>query len=141
MIKEKEINQALDRAYLEFKPFSYFYQREKKTYNYLLNLVAGCAESGQKIVDVGTGIGIVPLALKFLGFESSGIDKYIFNMPGLDKIKEVWQKNGLSVFDCDMAKEQKDISGLGSFDIVLSSSTVEHVQSPRLFLENIKSLL
>lgn len=141
MIDKIKINQALGHAYQELSPFSNFYEREKKTYRFLLGLVVKQTQPGKgKIVDIGTGIGIVPLALKFLGFESCGIDKYIFGMDELDKIKEFWRKNNLQIFEYDMAEDQ-DTSKIGSFDVILSSSTIEHVKSPRIFLQNIKGLL
>jgi len=140
MIKQDEINQALERAYQEFRPFSGFYEREKKTYRFLLNLITRHASGNKKIIDIGTGIGIIPLALKFLGLESCGIDKYIFSMDELDKIEAIWGKNNLLISDYDMAKDQ-DVSKIGSFDVVLSSSTIEHIKSPRIFLQNIKGLL
>lgn len=141
MTDKIKINQALDRAYEEFRPFSDFYQREKKTYRFLLKLIIKHTQPERgKIIDIGTGIGIMPLALKFLGFESCGIDRYIFSIDELDKIKIIWQKNNLLISDYDMAKDQ-DVSKIGSFDVVLSSSTIEHIKSPRIFLQNIKGLL
>lgn len=141
MIDKTKIDQALDRAYEELRPFSAFYKREKKTYRFLLNLVAKYASENKRVVDVGTGIGIMPLALKFLGFTSQGVDKYIFNLAELDKVKEIWQKNNLPIYEYDMAKDQKSLSQLGLFDIVLSSSTIEHIKSPRIFLQSVKELL
>lgn len=137
-MKDK-INQALEKAYQDLKPLSDFYRREEKTYRFLLNLVLKQGRAG-KIIDIGTGIGIMPLALKFLGFESCGVDKHIFSVKESERIKKIWQKNNLKIYKLDLAKKQK-LSKLGTFDIVLSSSTIEHIKSPRIFLENMKSLL
>lgn len=140
MAKITGINQALDRAYQELAPFSGYYERERKTYRFLLNLILQSGRS-LRMMDVGTGIGIVPLALKLLGSESCGVDKFIFGTEGLESLKKVWQEHNLSISEMDMAQEKADLSRLGQFDVVLSSSTIEHVQSPRIFLQNISRLL
>jgi 2-polyprenyl-3-methyl-5-hydroxy-6-metoxy-1,4-benzoquinol methylase len=101
-------------------------------------------EKGGLIADVGCGIGLLALAMKNLGYQVRGYDKYVFTGDDFyDKedsefLMKIWQENDLEIISADILTDplpEKSFAG------VISIATLEHQAYPRVFLEKISSLL
>ncbi len=84
-----------------------------------------------KILDCGCGIGILGLILRENGYENTvGIDIDADNVKiARQNYKKVYQ------MDCDR------ISIKSKFDVAVALNLIEHLNNPKLFLENVKSIL
>ncbi len=144
-----DLKKALEKAYIALAPFSDSARWEFESHlthlTYAVSLLQKFPD-GASVIDVGCYIGVLPLALRILGYNASGNDKYIFysresgNAYGftnseLATLKNIWSKHGLVIESVDVTKEK---SGK-TYDVVLSIATLEHQAYPKLFLENIAS--
>lgn len=145
----RDLKKALEAAYSTLSPFSDSAQWEFNSHlthlGYAVSLLDNFPQ-GASVMDVGCYIGVLPLALRNLGYDASGNDKYIFysresgNAYGftdseLATLKTIWSKHGLVIESVDVAKERSS----KTYDVVLSIATLEHQPYPKLFLENIAS--
>lgn len=135
----------LQKAYQELLPYSKKYRVDFKRYLFSLDIITNIRDlKDKKILDLGTGIGIMPLALKFLGLNSYGQDYYIFPENGnqmfgvsdIDKLKDIWTKNNLIISNKNIYASDFDFH-TESFDFILSEATIEHLKDPKKFIEQI----
>ncbi|MBU6142088.1 methyltransferase domain-containing protein [Patescibacteria group bacterium] len=150
MDKTANLKHALAAAYDALRPFSDKYEIDLKRYLFSLKLLSGIeGYKNKKILDIGTGIGILPIALRKLGAAHVfGADHYVFPESGnemfgireIEKIKAVWHAQGVEVFDLDIIKDDlpKTLEGVG---VIVSEATIEHLKAPRVFLDRIFTLL
>jgi 2-polyprenyl-3-methyl-5-hydroxy-6-metoxy-1,4-benzoquinol methylase len=141
--------QALAQAYAALSPFSDSDAWEFESHLIHLNFVLQKLKklpSDATVIDVGCYVGILPLALRLIGVDASGNDKYIFQSKEtgkaygfspqeLDALKKIWDAHGLRVDALDVAQEKSK----KHYDVVLSIATIEHQPYPKQFLENVTS--
>lgn len=140
---------ALAQAFAALSPFSDSDRWEFESHLIHLNFVleaVGKLPPGATVIDVGCYIGILPLALRILGVNASGNDKYIFQSKEKGKaygfspeelgaLKKVWDECGLRIDSFDVAQSESS----QTYDVVLSIATIEHQPLPKQFLENVAS--
>lgn len=137
-------------AYEELKPYSKKYIVDQERYLFSLNLILKRIPHlhSKKILDIGTGIGLMPLAIKKLGLDVAGLDYFIFpesdnkmfGLTQIEKIQEIWKKNGITVFNSNIYASElpKDLSHI---DVIISEATIEHLKDPKRFLDTCHALL
>ncbi|OIO48419.1 MAG: hypothetical protein CO042_01700 [Parcubacteria group bacterium CG_4_9_14_0_2_um_filter_41_8] len=135
--------QALQKSYSILSPYS---DKQKWEFNNNLVHLKYITEYIPKtsvILDVGCGIGILDLALVLLGYQISGIDKYVFeesnsfSVDDIDDLRRVWEEHGLEILPKDILRDQiKE-----KYGAVISIATIEHQKDPKRFLQNIIALL
>jgi len=140
---------ALNTAYKIFGQYSKKYTVDFDRYLFSLKLLSKIPHlNKKKVLDIGTGIGLMPLSLKKMGVEAKGLDYYIFPesnnkmfcLSEISDYKKIWQNNGLKVFNENIF-DPNLVSKIGTFDVILSEATIEHLKDPRYFLEQCWKLL
>lgn len=143
-----EINknkEALKKSYRALKPYSEKYKFDFERFLFSLDLLfPKTSIGGKKILDIGSGIGIMAIALKNLGAQVTGADKFIFpdeeenfyTVANFKKLKRIWDESGFNVVQTDISVGKLPF-GDNSFDIIICDATVEHLDwSPKdLFRE------
>lgn len=141
----QKIRAALNEAYEALGQNSRKYRNDYERFVFTISLIYQIPNVlDLKILDVGSGIGIVPIALRSLGCKVEGLDLYIFPennddnddryaIKKIKNLKQVWSDYDLTVHNGSVLTEflSKEI---GTFDIVLSEATLEHQKDPKLFL-------
>jgi len=130
--------EALLLAYQELAPFSDRHNWE--FFNNLKHIEFLCKHLGRdkSILDVGSGIGILALALSKLGYTVDGLDKYIFlpntyisvDQDAVTKLQKVWADNNLRIINDDISTfvtEKK-------YDSVVTIAVIEHQKDPKGFI-------
>lgn len=140
---------ALKEAYRLFLPYSKKYTVDFDRYVFSLNLLLNIPDiKEKKVLDVGTGIGLMPLTLQKLGITAHGLDYYIFpeshnEMFGLSDIgnyQKIWGAQSLKMLNKDIF--DPNLAGsIGTYDVILSEATIEHIKDPKKFLEQCRALL
>lgn len=132
--------EALCRAYDELDPFSQKQRWEFDSNLVHLNFLTKYLPKDGTILDAGSYIGILALALRFLGYNVEGSDKYLF-IPNntyfvgdLEQLKSIWARHNLSVLNQDVITD----APIKKYDAVLSVAVIEHQRYPRLFLDGLK---
>lgn len=137
MIKEK-----LQETYTDLKPFSENYLVDFKRYLFTLNLIEQLDNKrGKKILDVGTGIGIIPVALNKIGIESYGTEFFVFpennnemfSIKNIEKLKNIWENNKTKIINAGFNDRWPWVENY--FDIINSDATIEHLKDPKIFLD------
>jgi len=142
-----EILTALRRSYESLRPFSGKAPSEFNNHlKHLLNIavILESLPADAAILDVGCYIGLIPLALRYLGYDAAGTDKYVFysrengnsfgfSQAELSKLERIWADNGLAISASDNSDRRLD----GEYDLVISLATLEHQPYPREFLESL----
>src|SRR3989344_2235431 len=134
---------ALSEAYRVLAPWSGLYQSDFKRFKISLEILQKRdLIKNKKILDIGSGIGIMVHALNLLGGQAKGIDRFIFGhqednfyvLEDMDNLKKIWSKHGIMVLDEDIL-DAKSLEN-NSLDLVISDALIEHLtESPkRLFL-------
>lgn len=103
---------------------------------------------GKKIVDLGAGRGILCLTMKFLGAEVTAVEKYVFDHTesemfhegGEAELLSAWTAAGVRHVRCDIKDVAQALAG-EVFDAVVSTEVIEHLKSPKVFLDDIQRLL
>lgn len=137
--------EALGKSYKALEPFSNEYNHDFKRFLFSLDLLSSKIQiKNKKILDIGSGIGIMAMALKNLGADVTGVDKFIFpdesenfySIPNFNELKRIWNENSLNVIKADAVKEKLPFDD-GCFDVVICDATIEHLnESPKtLFKE------
>ncbi|MBI5229828.1 MAG: methyltransferase domain-containing protein [Candidatus Magasanikbacteria bacterium] len=89
--------------------------------------------------DAGCGIGILSLALKLLGYNVEGGDKYLFVAgtpyfcPELPRLQTIWSQEKLSISSKDMLTDSVE----QKYDCVISIATIEHQKDTEWFIQKI----
>lgn len=136
---------ALKEIYQLFDQFSVQYKIDFKRFLISLNLLSSFgAIKDKKILDVGSGIGILVGALGILGADAVGIDKFIFQdekqnfytVADFKKLESIWQEGKIKIIKNDIVNELLPFPD-ETFDVVVSDATIEHLpDSPKdLFLD------
>lgn len=143
------INNALDSAYAVLAPWSEAHRHERYYYQLVIEeAIKYCPPDNKKIIDIGSGIGILALALRGLGYEVDGVEKYVFSdtespmfkAGQIENLKRVWDANGFNVYNFDVTA--MPLSHLcGCYDAVVTTAVIEHVKEPRALLGTIWQLL
>ena len=104
-------------------------------HRHILPAIKGLLPSGRlRILDVGCGNGYVDNALASLGHEVVGID---FDPKALDIHRRVYPS--LQVFQ--HGAEDRFSTFMAGADVVVASEVVEHLYSPKKFLQNVYETL
>ena len=144
-MEKNNIKESLEKSYSLLRPFSEKYKIDFKRFIFSLQLLTSERPiKDKKILDIGSGIGIMAIALKNLGAQVTGVDKFIFpdetencyTIADFDKLKHIWDENGIKVIKTDVAKEKLPFND-NYFDFIICDATIEHLNfSPRdLFAE------
>ena len=137
-----EIPQALIVAYDKLAPYSKKYRVDWQRYNFSLALLSKIPNFGQaKILDVGTGIGLIPLAISLLKGRAFGVEYYIFpennndmfGIADIEKLKKIWRQNNVDIQNADFLNEE--LPWNFSFDVIISEATIEHLKDPKKFID------
>ncbi|MCZ6571895.1 MAG: class I SAM-dependent methyltransferase [Planctomycetota bacterium] len=86
---------------------------------------------GQRVLEVGAGVGCVVKVFELAGYEASGID------PGGGYLRFGTEQLGAALTRARL----EDLPGEGRYDLVLLVHVIEHLRSPREALERLHALL
>lgn len=146
---QSKINNALDESYALLSPWSNKHRHERGSYAQIIKEVMRRKEfTSRRIVDFGCGVGVLSLALVKLGYQVAGIEKYVFSgdesamyqESDIESLKKIWQGNKFLVHNYDVTKPLP-LDFFGQYDVVINTALIEHLKSPRKFLESAFSLL
>lgn len=130
--------QALEKAYARLSPYADKQRWEFNNNLVHLRFITAAVPKTSAILDAGCGIGILVLALKFLGLQVEGVDKYVFeqdnSFTAADAgLRRVWEEQGVAVLPRDILRDELS----RQYDAVISIATIEHQKDPRRFLERL----
>lgn len=144
--KNKEI---LEEVYQSFGIFSASYKVDLvRFYKELCFIETNFKERG-KLLDIGCGPGILSSVLSCLGFEVTGVDKYIFpqnkndyfNVRDFGSLQQLWHKYNVNILPYDY-RELTTYFQPATFDVIICDAFIEHLkESPRRLLETARALL
>ena len=100
-------------------------------HEFTANVIARCARSGARVVDLGAGPGAMGERLQPLGFDILAVDREKAAYHGADRF---------IALDFNQPAFASQL-GFASFDLVFAVEVIEHVESPINFLRNIAQLL
>ena len=149
-MKSSSIKAVLDESFNDLEPFSLRYKHEKKHYIHTLKTVVELARKDAKILDIGTGVGVIPLCLNKIGFKAKGLEYFVFPENKISEfgtqafdqsheIRKKWQELDLVVHEKNILTG--NLESLGKFDVIVSEALIEHLKDPKLFLKRVYSLL
>ncbi len=131
--------QALATAYALLSPFSD--KQRWEFHNNLLHLrfITRYFDQKEKLLDAGSGIGILTMALHLLGYRIEGMDKYVFqghtvyHIDDQARLRSIWTRQGIQIIEKDLLTDE--ISE--KYDGVISVAVIEHQKDPQKFLRSI----
>lgn len=139
-IMAKKTEEALKKSYQLFEPFSRQYKIDFRRFLFSLDLLSSYnAIKGKKILDIGSGIGIMVNALENLGAHVVGVDKFIFpdekqnfyTISDPEKLQSIWERGQVKIIKNDILNEPLPFPEK-TFDVVISNATIEHLpESPK----------
>jgi len=141
--QSNDIFTALDKSYKTLSPYSNKQRWEFDSNLHHIGTIVSHASKTDKIIDVGCGIGILVLALKNLGYDVCGVDKYVFepsnsyNVSDIEGLKKIWKDNNVDISAGDV------LAGVNgrSFDVAISIAVIEHQRYVKDFIENLLGLV
>ncbi len=122
-----------NRGYLRYAkdPVKSFAFGEKDRFISDVKYIYETTDKNAAILDVGTFIPIIPLMLKFLGFDKiSLVEKFSLYEGAIDDVLEAASKAGLDIIDADIM-QQNFIDGK-KYDVILLLAVIEHFSSSPL---------
>ncbi len=140
---------AITTAYADLLPYSQKYRVDKERYTFSLDLLTKLPKSDTlTVLDIGTGIGLLPVALRKLGVRADGVDYFIFpeghndmfGVKDLETLKTQWQKAGVTVYNKNIFASDA-IKDLPRVDVIVNEAMIEHLKDPRQFLSTCSTLL
>ncbi len=145
------LRDALEDAYKVFSPWAPLYAADYRRFLSVLKLLERELGSltGKKIVDLGSGIGIMVRALNQLGAEAVGLDKFIFNtereniysINDFKTLENIWKRYAIRILNSDVVKERLPFPDK-TFDLVISDETIEHLAySPQHMFQEARRVL
>jgi 2-polyprenyl-3-methyl-5-hydroxy-6-metoxy-1,4-benzoquinol methylase len=145
---KNEIFEKLKDTYEELLPFSDKYRIDFRRFLFSLTILNKLGFKNKKILDIGTGIGIIPITLNKLGTNALGTDYYIFpennnemfKQSDIDTLKKVWDKNDTEILNNNIYDATPNLPD-SQFDVVISEATIEHLKDPKKFIEKCATLL
>lgn len=146
---DAKLIKALDEAYSELIPFSKTYRVDRDRYAFSLSLIMKVPDIREKrILDIGTGIGLTLVALRKLGIQADGVDRFIFpdaenamfGRENIADIEKVWTRYGIIVHNTDIL-DIRAARALPKADVIVNEALIEHLKDPRSFLETCRTLL
>ncbi len=131
--------EALEQAFVELTPYSDRHRWEFFNNMHHIEFLVKHLRKGDRILDIGSGIGILDLALTKLGYRVDGLDKYVFlpdtyisfEQNAIDKLRAIWSKNNLKIMDNDLYDFHTD----DLYDCVINIAVIEHQRDPKKFIE------
>lgn len=148
-MNKKELSQNLETIYKELAPFSDKYKIDFRRYRFTLEILYSLNIENKKILDIGTGIGILPLTLNKLGrSQATGLDYFIFpennnkmfQQGSIKNLQKIWQENNTKILNQNIYAETEKLQK-EQFDIITSEATIEHLQDPKKYIERCVLLL
>lgn len=149
-MEKNNIKKSLEKSYQILQPFSEKYKADFKRFLFSLDLLAlEGAIKEKRILDIGSGIGIMAIALNNLEAQTIGIDKLIFpeeeknlyTITDFGGLKRIWEENGFKTVKADAAKERLPF-GDRDFDVIICDATIEHLdESPKNFFREARRIL
>jgi len=143
------LTEALEKSYLDLLPYSKKYRVDFERYLFSLELLKQIPDfENKKFLDIGTGIALMPMALKNLGAQVSGLDYFIFPesenemfaIQEMEALQKIWEKNTVKVYNSNIYNAQLP-SEIQSVDVIISEAMIEHLKDPKKFLTTAYSLL
>ncbi|MBU1159559.1 class I SAM-dependent methyltransferase [Patescibacteria group bacterium] len=141
---------ALEKSYQALYPFSGQYKVDFKRFLFSLNLLSEHSLiKGKKILDIGSGIGVIVSALQNLGADTTGVDRFIFpnekqnyySIQEFDKLNTLWKKENIKIIKSDIVNEKLPFLDK-IFDLVICDATIEHLpESPKGLFQEIHRVL
>lgn len=145
MIYKEKLQESYDLLGTFSAPYLVDFSRFHKSIEFLdrHNLI-----KGKRALDLGSGVGIMAIALKKMGAEVTGMDKFIFpnaidspyKISEFEALQKIWKESGINVVEGDILEELPFPDN--SFDLVTCDATIEHLShSPKgLFKEILRVL-
>lgn len=123
-----------NQVLLEKDPLSYLANSEPCYWgpvNAIKNILM--LDKKARILEVGSGLGYFSYSLKQAGYNIHGLD---ISQDAVDKAKKIYG----DFYLCDDLLHFAD-DNLGSFDLVIMTEVIEHLNEPKAFIQSIKKLL
>lgn len=140
----KKLGAILKSVYNNLNYFTEYYGVDFGRFLESLHLISRQVRQGTRILDIACGPAILALAMKKMGHDVVGVDRYIFpsnqdsyfNTEHIEEIKKIWIKNNLEVLPLDY-KDLDTKFPSDHFDLINCDAFIEHLdESPRkLFLQ------
>ncbi len=133
-------HQALETAFQELAPYSDRHRWEFFNNLEHIKILTKHLHAGDRILDIGSGMGIVALALTKLGYQVDGLDKYVFlpdtyislSANAIENLRTIWAKNNLQIINKDI----QDFIPNTQYDCVINIAVIEHQRDPKKFIQN-----
>lgn len=148
-MKQAILKKALRDSYEALFPFSHKYKVDFDRYLFSLELLSTIPNlTHRKVLDVGTGIALLPLTLRKLNVKAEGLDRYIFpegdnamfGIQNISNLQKLWNKQSLTVHNADIF-DTNVIKKITNIDVIINEATIEHLKDPRAFLRQCNNLL
>ncbi len=141
---------VLEKVYKDLAPFSDAYQSDFVRFQKALDFLTSKVDiAGKSVMDLGSGIGIMVLAVQRLGAKAQGVDHFIFptekanfyTIQHFTELQNCWQKNQMAVVKGDITRTPLPFPE-GSADIIFCDATIEHLlNSPKALFQEAHRLL
>ena len=144
------MEKILQQVYRDLAPFADAYQSDFVRFRKALDFLSSTVElSGKSVLDLGSGLGIMVLAVQRLGAKARGVDHFIFptekanfyTIQHFNDLQNLWKKNQMEVVQADITKTPLPFPA-GSADVILCDATIEHLlHSPKALFGEAQRLL
>ncbi|MFA4954187.1 MAG: class I SAM-dependent methyltransferase [Patescibacteria group bacterium] len=127
---------ALDQAFAELGKLAQSERSEARRLAQTLELLdrtGGLRD--KKVLELGSSIGVLLVALGKLGAQAQGLDKFVFpethdspfrlSLQDFEQASAVWKNNNVSLLPHDLAERLPFADG--TFDVVVCNAVIEHI--------------